>query len=67
MKTKKVELEVDFIGGQGSLTPSEEKAISEFFRERKSVKPFDAKKHLGKLKRGLDGLEYQKQLRDEWN
>jgi len=23
--------------------------------------------HFGKLKRGLDGLEYQKQLRNEWD
>ena len=23
--------------------------------------------HFGKLKRGLDGLEYQKQVRDEWD
>ncbi len=24
------------------------------------------KKHFGKLKRNLDGLNYQKQVRDEW-
>jgi hypothetical protein len=24
------------------------------------------KKHFGKLKRNLDGLDYQKQIRDEW-
>ncbi len=35
MKTKKTELDVDVIGGQGSLTHAEEKAISEFFRQRK--------------------------------
>jgi len=23
--------------------------------------------HFGKLKRGLDGLEYQKQVRNEWD
>lgn len=23
--------------------------------------------HFGKLKRGLDGVEYQKTMRDEWN
>jgi len=23
--------------------------------------------HFGKLKRGIDGLEYQKKMRDEWN
>jgi hypothetical protein len=35
MKTKKIELNVDFIGGQGSLTIDEEKALSEFFKKRK--------------------------------
>ena len=23
--------------------------------------------HFGKLKRGIDGVEYQKQMRNEWN
>ena len=35
MKTKKIELDVDFIGGQGSLTVEEEKALDDFFRQRK--------------------------------
>jgi hypothetical protein len=35
MKTKKIELDVDFIGGQGSLTIDEEKALSEYFKKRK--------------------------------
>lgn len=35
MKTKKLELDVDFIGGQGSLTVEEEKALEDFFRQRK--------------------------------
>lgn len=35
MKTEKTELDVDFIGGQGSLTVEEEKALSDFFRKRK--------------------------------
>jgi len=35
MKTKKTELDVDFIGGQGSLTVEEEKALDDFFRQRK--------------------------------
>lgn len=34
-KTKKIELDVDFIGGQGSLTIEEEKALSDFFKQRK--------------------------------
>lgn len=37
MKTKKIELDVDFIGGQGSLTTEEEKALSNFFQQRKST------------------------------
>lgn len=35
MKTKKVILDVDFIGGMGALTSDEEKALSEFFKKRK--------------------------------
>ena len=36
MKAKKLELEVDFIGGEGALTAKEEKALSEFFKQRKA-------------------------------
>lgn len=39
------------------------KAIEEDTATRKG---FDAKKYAGKLKRGLDGLTYQKKVRDEW-
>jgi hypothetical protein len=35
MKTKKTELDVDFIGGQEPLTIAEEKALSEYFKKRK--------------------------------
>jgi hypothetical protein len=35
MKTKNTELDVDFIGGQSALTQAEEKALSEFFSQRK--------------------------------
>lgn len=35
MKTKKIDLDVDFIGGQGSLTEAEEKELSEFFKQSK--------------------------------
>lgn len=38
MKTKKVELDVDFIGGQGSLTKEEERTISDYIRNEKSKK-----------------------------
>jgi len=41
MKQRKIELDVDFIGGQGTLTVEEEKSLSDFFRQRKltSQKP----------------------------
>jgi len=39
------ELDVDFIGGLGSLTAAEEKAISEFFKKRRiSSKQLPTKK-----------------------
>jgi hypothetical protein len=38
MKTKKVELDVDFIGGQTSLTIEEEKIISDYIKKSKSEK-----------------------------
>lgn len=38
MKTKKIELDVDFIGEQTSLTKEEEKAISDFIKRNKSKK-----------------------------
>ena len=43
MKQIKNELNVDFIGGQGSLTKEEEVAISEFIRSKKNKH----KKHFG--------------------
>jgi len=35
MKTTKIELDVDFIGDQDGLTLEEEKALNEFFKQRK--------------------------------
>jgi hypothetical protein len=35
MTTKKIELEVDFIGGLGPLTVEEEKVISEYIKTQK--------------------------------
>jgi hypothetical protein len=35
MKTKKKELSVDYIGGQGSLTLAEEKELNAYFTKRK--------------------------------
>jgi hypothetical protein len=37
MKTHKIDLDVDYIGGQGSLTEAEEKALSEFFSQSKKT------------------------------
>jgi len=37
MKTKKIDLDVDYIGGQGSLTDAEEKALTEFFRQSRKT------------------------------
>jgi len=36
MKTKKEKLEVDFIGGQGTLTKSEEEALNGYFKKQKT-------------------------------
>ena len=38
MKTKKTYLDIDIIGEVNSLTPEEEKALSEFFQKRKLTK-----------------------------
>jgi hypothetical protein len=38
MKTKKIELDVDFIGEQTSLTKKEEKTISDYLKKNKSKK-----------------------------
>jgi len=35
MKSQKIELDVDFIGGQGALTVEEEKSLSDFFKKCK--------------------------------
>jgi hypothetical protein len=49
MKKKQIGLEIDYIGGQGPLTEAEEKALGEFFRQRKadSKRP-PVKQHLKK-------------------
>ena len=44
MKTSKVVLDVDFIGGQGALTTDEEKALSDFFRQKKLAAKTNPKK-----------------------
>jgi len=43
-----------------------EGALHKFSKEKK-VKGFDPGKYSGKLVRGLDGLTYQRALRNEWD
>jgi hypothetical protein len=38
MRTRRKELDVDFIGGQEPLTTTEEKALSDFFKKKKELK-----------------------------
>ena len=47
MKNKAPELDVDFIGGQGSLTKDEEKRISEYIKAQKLLR---AKQQIRKTK-----------------
>ena len=47
MKPKRIDLDLDFIGGLGSLTTEEEKALSEYFKQHKLSlkKPGNKKLH----------------------
>ena len=38
MKSKRHEIEDDYIGGQGSLTSVEENALSAYFKQKKQTK-----------------------------
>ena len=40
--------------------------LNQRLSKRKKRKRKDISKYFGKLKRGLDGLEYQTKMRDEW-
>lgn len=46
MKTKKIDLEIETIGGLSSLTVDEEKALSDFFKNKKVTKKKSEKKKL---------------------
>lgn len=48
MKSKIIELDVDFIGGQTSLTPQEEKSLSEYFAKKKETTAKRAKTRVAK-------------------
>ncbi|MFA7446063.1 MAG: hypothetical protein WCY89_08965 [Flavobacteriaceae bacterium] len=54
------------------LNETDTKVIEKIMRlvyEKKetAVKPKSLASHLGKLKRGIDGLAYQKAVRNEWD
>lgn len=46
MKTKKLDLDIDSIGGLSSLKLAEEKALSDFFQKKKLTKKKTEKKKL---------------------
>lgn len=51
MKKKELEFDIDFIGEQTSLTVEEEKALSDFFKQKKdSLKLTEAKKVIRRTK-----------------
>ena len=56
MKTKKSELDVDFIGGQSSLTAAEEKALSDFFKQLKKSSLKQLTPHQSKKSKQLKQL-----------
>ena len=46
--------------------PSKKK-VKEILEKVESLKKGKMAKHFGALKRGIDGLEYQKKVRNEWS
>ncbi len=51
MKTKQINLDVDYIGGQEPLTKEEETQLSTFFKERKLASKAKTKKQITTKKR----------------
>jgi hypothetical protein len=49
MRTRKNELNVDFLGGEGPLTMEQEKLISDFIKRRKAKKGLTVPKTKGKI------------------
>jgi len=52
------------------LEITKKSGLAKFNAALKMLKPgklFNAKKHCGKVKWEIDGLSYQKKLRDEWD
>ena len=42
-------------------------AALETFGKKRTGNKKPLAKHFGKLKRGIDGVQYQREVRDEWN
>jgi predicted polyphosphate/ATP-dependent NAD kinase len=49
MRTRKNELDVDFLGGEGPLTKEQEKLISDFIKRRAAKKGLTVSKTKGKI------------------
>ena len=56
MKKKEIELDVDFIGGQETLTAEEEQALSDFFKQRKKTSLKQLTPHQSKKSKELKQL-----------
>lgn len=56
MKGKTIELVVDYIGGEGSLTPAEEQALHQFFQEKKLNAQKKVKKRIISSKKSIKHL-----------
>ena len=50
MKSKRIELDVDFIGGQGPLTKDEALAISQFIKAQKALREKKKKRTIKSVK-----------------
>ncbi len=48
MRTRKNELDVDFLGGEGPLTKEQEKIISDFIKKQKAKRNLSSVKTSGK-------------------
>lgn len=46
---------------------TKKKVVEALARATSTKKKKTLRKHFGSLKRGLDGLAYQKKVRDEWD
>ena len=56
-----------FVLEENEVTHENLVAILEKLGKKKSEGKKSLAKHFGKLKRGIDGVEYQKAVRSEWD